>query len=313
VLIWFTSALAAGFYHPNDVAAASTSFAQAQQQLMAPLEERQGAARGLSNALRSYREAVDAMGSVPSAHTDRLEALEASYNRQFDGLQTFADDLVGDFDAAFTAALQRALSAHPGAQECIRQVAVGPRVPGMGGRMQDNPECQGDDLNATLAAAIDADATLQQELPGIVGRPWPELGADPVELPVVGDGERYVQVQQLLGKAAGASLRAIDREDDDARMAIGAELEDGADAAELARLESLGDQIASQTAAKRRALAEPILAASDKVLSKAAKKGEPATAWCVQPEVLGGCEGTDATAELVPQLLEEKAVVKALP
>ena len=312
MFLWLSSALAAGFYHPNDVAAASTTFAAAQEQLLAPLDERQTATRGLSNALRSYREGIDAMGTVPDAHTARLEQLEVTYNRQFDALQTFADDLVGDFDAAFTAALQRALAAHPGAQECVREVAVGPRVPGMGGRTQKNPECQGDDLNAAVAAAIDADAELKAALPGIVGRPWPSLGVTPQPLPTIGDGSRYVHLQELLTKGAGAAMRAIDRDDDDARMAIEAELEDGADAAELARLESTGNQISAATAAKRAALAAPILAAATKVLDKAAKKGE-ATAWCVQPAALGGCEGTDASTEVVQLLLSDKGVTKALP
>ena len=312
MLIWFASALAAGFYHPNDVAAASETFGSAQSELLGPLETRQKTARALSNALRSYREGLDALGAAPADQVSRLEALEADYHRQFDGLQTFADQLVGDFDAAFTDALGRALAAHPGAMECVAEVAVGPRVPGMGGRTQKNPECQGDDLNAAVAAAIDADAELKAALPGIVGRPWPSLGVTPQPLPTIGDGSRYVHLQELLTKGAGAAMRAIDRDDDDARMAIEAELEDGADAAELARLESTGNQISAATAAKRAALAAPILAAATKVLDKAAKKGE-ATAWCVQPAALGGCEGTDASTEVVQLLLSDKGVTKALP
>ena len=312
MLIWFASALAAGFYHPNDVAAASETFGSAQSELLGPLETRQKTARALSNALRSYREGLDALGAAPADQVSRLEALEADYHRQFDGLQTFADQLVGDFDAAFTDALGRALAAHPGAMECVAEVAVGPRVPGMGGRTQKNPNCKGSDLNATIAAAIDADPTLKAALPGIVGRPWPELGMAPEPQAVVGSGERYVHVQHLLEKGAGRSLRAIDRDDDDARMAIGAELEDGADAAELKRLAATGEQIAAATAIKRAQLAAPILAAATKALDKAAKKSEP-TAWCVQPQALGGCVGTDVTSETVQMLLSDKGVAKALP
>jgi hypothetical protein len=304
------NALASGFYHPNDVAAASQRFAEAQSQLMAPLEGRQQQARELSNALRSYREGLDALGGqAPQAQREHLEQLEADYLRRFEALQRFADTLVDDFDAAFSASMERALAAHPGAAACVREVAVGPRVPGMAGRTQRNPECTGSDLNAAVAAAIDADEQLAAALPGVLGRPWPELSlpATP-QAPVGGEG-RYLHVQALLTAGAGAALRAIDRDDDDERMAIEARLEDGADAAEVAQLQKMGEQIAASTASKRAALAHPILEASNKAL---AKRGEP-VGWCVQPERLGGCVGDDASAELVPALLADKKVAKALP
>ena len=312
-LLFAATAAAAGFYHPNDVAGASERFASAQGELLAPLEARQQTARELSNALRSYREGLDALGAdAPAEQLARLATAETAYLRQFEALQRFADTLVGDFDEAFTAAMERALSAQGGATECVREIAVGPRVPGMAGRTQANPACQGDDLNQALAAAIDADPTLIEVLPTILQRPWPDLAVAESPQPPVGAGDRYVHLQALLTAGAGSALRAIDRDDDDQRMAIEAKLEDGADAAELETLQGVGEQIAQSTAAKRAQLAQPIRQAADKELGKWAKAEGP-TAWCVQPQRLGGCVGTDATAELVPRLLDTKGVGKALP
>lgn len=313
ILLTLATATAAdGFYHPGDVAAASTRFAEAQGQLLAPLEARQATARQLSTALRSYREGLDALGTAaPADQVARLEALEQTYLRRFEALQQFADGLVGDFDDAFTAALDRATGGAD-LQVCAAEIAVGPKVPGMGGRTQANPACQGEARNTALAAAIDADPALAEALPGILGRPWPELALDVAPQPPVGAGERHVHLQALLEAGAGKALRTIDRDDDDARMAIEAELEDGADADELRALTATGEGIAAQTAARRAALAAPIVEAADKALAKWGAK-EGATAWCVQPAPLGGCSGTDATAELVPRLVADKKVAKALP
>jgi hypothetical protein len=312
-LACWSMAFAGGFYHPADVAAASARFGEAQGQLMGPLEERQGAARTVSGALRSYREGLDLLGDrAPVAHHERLDELEGQYLRQFEALQRFADSLIGDFDGAFTAALDRALVAHPDAAVCAREIAVGPKVPGLGGRTQANPACAGDDLNATLAAAIDADAALIAALGPVLGRRWPELGVDRSTMAVVGEGERYVHVQRLISAGAGNALRAIEREDDEARVHIEASLEDGADAAELQRLQGDGSLIAANTASKRAALAKPVLDASDAALAKWGAS-EGAVGWCAQPDVLGGCAGVDQTEALVPRLLEHKKVLKALP
>jgi hypothetical protein len=306
-------AFAGGFYHPNDVAGQSLRFAEAQSRLTAPLEERQGAARTLSAALRSNREGLDLLGDrAPAEQIRRLQDAETAYLRQFNQLQTFADSLIGDFDDTLTAALDRALQAHPGATKCVAEIAVGPRVPGMAGRTQANPECTGENLNAALAAAIDADPILAGALPAVVDRPWPNLGIDAASVDAVGTGSRYVHVQALIRAGANDALRRIEQADDDARVSIDAALEDGADAAELKALEGSGHDIASATRNQRAALAGPVLAAADVALSKWAKSDGP-TAWCAQPQVLGGCVGTDATAALLDKLLADKKVQKALP
>ncbi len=307
------SALAGGFYHPDDVAAASQRFAEAQTQLSGPLEERQGAARTLSAALRQYREGLDLLGDrAPAEQIRRLQEMETDYLRQFNALQVFADDLIMDFDGAFTSALERALAAHPDATECQARIAVGPRVPGMAGRTQDNPACEGPNLNEAIGKAIDADAELATALPGIVGRSWPNLGLEPQAVDAVGNGQRYVSVRNLMVAGAADALRAIDRADDDARVAIDAALEDGADAAELKQLEAQGQQVAADTRAKRSALAAPVLVAAEAALAKWGKT-DGATAWCAQPRPLGACLGDDVSGELIDRLLADKKVGKALP
>jgi hypothetical protein len=57
-------------------------------------------------------------------------------------------------------------------------------------------------------------------------------------------------------------------------------------------------------------LAGPILEACAGVL---AKRKEGSASWCANPVALGGCQGQDVTDALVPELLGEKKIQKALP
>lgn len=59
--------------------------------------------------------------------------------------------------------------------------------------------------------------------------------------------------------------------------------------------------------------ATPLLDAAVGAMKKYTKAGEPVTGWCLNPVTLGGCVGEDATAALVPKLLQEKKVSAAVP
>lgn len=311
-MMWLASAGAApvGFWHPDDLAPLSRSFAESSEALQAPYGEASAKVEALAAALRAYREGLDLLGDrAPAADRERLEALEADYAKQYAALQAFADQVIGDYDAAFTAAVERAAAAKGETVQCAATIPDGgPRIPGRPAKVTKNPDCVGEDLNAALAAAVDADPVLKGAIDEVLGRSWPAVALRVEARPVVGAGERWVLVRDLLLAGARDALRRLEDQDDLARTKIEAALEEGAPDVEALKAEVKG--IEANTAAARAALAAPALAAAEKALAK--RKGEPATAWCANPVALGGCAGADATADLLGPLLDDKKVRKAL-
>lgn len=306
MILALTTAMA-GYYHPSDVAAASQAFARASEATSDRAKTAQREARGLATALNDWEEALDALGSRAPA-TERRTHADASrtYARQLAVLQADVDALVGGFDAAFGAALQRALAAHPGAERCEATVPVGRSLPGMPTRREPNPACTGDDLNARLAAALDRDAKLQADLAAL-STTWTglDLGLDPLAV----DGTRWISVPTFLRVAARQPLAAIRRADEEARLPIEAQIEQGADPEALAALRPQADAITAATAERRATLLAPVFARAEVVFDKRA----PDAVWCPRPTVLGGCVGTDDTAALTTLLRGDRKLVRALP
>lgn len=304
-----------GFWHPADLAAESRRFTEANEAVASTWEQVSRRSDTYARALRDYRAALDLLGSrAPAAERERLASLEKDFNRQQAVVRAFAETFVEDFDAEFSAAAERARKAQGGTiVECRATVADGPQVPGLRPRTRANPDCEGDDLNGALAERVDADPKLKAALDEMMALDWPPLKLEASPVPVVGGGERYVSVLSVMQKGAGPTLRAIEQADDRARLPFEAALEEGATPEQLAAKVAEARKITEQTAARRAKAAAPVLAAADAVLAKAQKKGEPATGWCAQPEVFGGCSGADASGELVGRLLAQKKVKKALP
>lgn len=306
-----TPAAAGGYYHPADVAQASATYARAAESAAGQYDGHAAAAERVAAALAQYEEALDLLGAAaPAGERDRLQELTLTFNREFAALQSFANYMVEDFDNVFVGAMERAVAGLD-ASQCEGQIPVGPAMPGIPQRYQANPECQGDDLNATIAGKMDADAELTKAIDEIVSIEWPAITQASDAQAVVGSGDRYVHVGALLHASSADALRQILREDEDARLDFQAAIEMGADKEERRSLVSQAEAVTAATAGKRASLAGPVLEAADAALEKLAKKGEPATGWCANPSVLGGCSGTDGTGQLVPVLLDDKKVRKA--
>jgi hypothetical protein len=301
------TALAAGTWHPNDVAAASTRFSAASERLSKPAEALQDQDARAAAAVRAYRLSLDLLGpAAPAADRERLLALEADYFAQHNRAQAFLDQLVGGFDDLFSGAVQTAVKAAGGGEPCEKMIPSGPQLPGIRPRLAPNPACQGEDLNPRIAAAIDADPALGASLDKLLGQPFPAITLESKPMPPVGAGERWIAVDQLFTAGAKEKLRAIDTADDEARVEIEAAVEAGDEQRVLA-MKDKAAAIAAATAHTRAELAEPVLAAADKALGKLG-----GAAWCANPVALGGCTGADATKELAPQLLDDAKVAKAL-
>ncbi|TNE84320.1 MAG: hypothetical protein EP330_29315 [Deltaproteobacteria bacterium] len=309
ISLLLATALAGGTFHPDDIAAQSEAFARASE--AAPkYEEAEADSRMLAQALTTYEENLDLLGSrAPEGARERLDTLRTTYGREQAELQSFAGALMEDFDTVFTAAMERAVAAYPDAQMCARTVRKA-GLPGMPGKEEANPECQGDDLSADIAKAMDGDAQLAAQVDELLAREWPTMTSPEDAQAPIGASERWVTVDRFFGEAAGETLRAIRQADEDARLPIAAALEEGKDPA--SQLDA-ARKITEQTAAKRAALAAPFWAAIDKAVAKRVKKGNDPIAFCANPVELGGCTGENASAELTEVLLADKKVGKLVP
>lgn len=304
MIFFVASALAASFYHPSDVADASKAYADASQNAASRAGDAQRQARSLAAALADFEEANDLLGAPPS---ERHAALTKEYNRQFAVLQAFVDEQIEAFDLAFLASMERALKAHPAAARCLREIPVGTQLPGMRARTQANPDCRGDDLNASLAMAMDKDPELRGVLKQLDDRTWPTLALEPVPQPT--SGSRWIAASTFFQGVMPDTLRRIRGIDEDERLAFQVAIEQGASREELEKFVDAAKVIDRKTAALRAEAAAPVLTRAAVVFTKAA----PDAGWCAQPAVLGGCVGTDGTAELQALLLADKKLAKVLP
>ena len=314
IALWTSLALAGpGFYHPDDIASASARFTEAGKVAGGTFEARSRRAEDVADALADYRLALDLLGdTAPADERARLAELDKRYAREVAVLERFAAAMMEDFDQEFTGALERALKAHPGAKECAAEVPIGRPLPGLPARTEKNPACVGDNLNAAVAAQIDADATLGKAVKEILALKWPDITVEAAPQAAIGGGARWADPVALMRAGAKASLAKIDHDDAEKRDAFAAAIEEGVSVEAKKKLLDDANALTAETARRRAALAGPVLLAADAAAVKWAKKGEPPTGWCANPALLGACGGDDATATLVPRWLAAPKVQKAL-
>ncbi|MCB9682838.1 MAG: hypothetical protein H6733_15330 [Alphaproteobacteria bacterium] len=302
----------AGHYHPLDVAAASSRFAQAQQVAGTTFQARQDEADAYAAALIAYEEALDLLGDrAPAEQRERLTKLRETFERDKRVVGAFASDQLDGFDGAFSAALERALGSRE-ATVCHPTTDRGLRM-GPGAHRKETVTCEGDDLNAGLAAKMDADPKLAATLDALLGQTWPAFHLDLQAVPAVGGGTASLDVRRILRDGAGDALAAIDRADDDARLDVRARLEDDDVSADDQR--ALLDQarrVTATTARRRATLAAPVLDAIDAVAAKAARKTGVTVGWCAQPAVLGGCATPPVDPAVEAAWLDSGKVARAL-
>jgi hypothetical protein len=195
----------------------------------------------------------------------------------------------------------------------VREVAKGPSMPGLPVRTQKNPACVGDDLNQGIAQQMDADPVLKKAVDEILGVTWPDLDVPVEPAAPIGGPERHVSINVVMRTGAEDALRAIDREDSDARFEFELSIREDASKEELTGYLEAARKVTATTAARRAEAAAGVMSAADAVMAKWADKGEPATGWCLQPAALGGCSGADVTYPLLPRILDDRKVLKAMP
>lgn len=303
------SAAEPGFYHPDSIAAQSATYKKAAEGAGETFRTREARAQAVGAALEEYRISLDLLGDrAPAAEREYLANQQKRFNRERAVLEAFASAMLEDFDAQFVAAMKRATPA--GAVVCTPTVASGPKMPGLPTKVEKNPACRGPDLSADIAKKMDADATLAKAVNEILTLTWPEVTVQPEPAPATGGATVWIPVSSL-HKPLRRGLTTIQREDDEARAPFEAALEDGASKEQLASLVSQARAVDAATAAKRAALASPVLTASERVFARWAKKGDP-VGWCARPALLGACTGTAQTSDKIQALYQDKKVATAL-
>ncbi len=296
----------AAWYAPDEVASHSAVFAAASQELGPRYEALEDALRKLGPALEDLE-----LGSLLAG--DRLPEETRAYTQQTRraaaaahiSAQDHVDFVQEGYAREFGAALQRAIAGSSDAYTITRCAAAS----GVAAMMARASHCEGTDLNATLARAMDADTELSTAVAEINARPWPDVAItgqpQPVQ-PLTGTGG-WVQLAPL---ARALWQDRLDRRADDLDRAL-APLEDELDAGDPAALADATEQRASYEAALA-ADGEVLLALVAEALDRNARKGGADVGFCVNPALLGGCPGTDRTDEIIALLSGDRRVLKGL-
>lgn len=294
-------AAAPAHYHPDDVAKASKLFGTVAESMGPAFEAKQGHLASVGQALAELELGVALLGKAAPAE---LKQWSDTSRRKVLGerlrLQRHVDLLQDDYGKVFGAALERALptvSKGFDVKECGASGVLA---------MMGRKDCKGEDLNPKLAAAIDQDATLKQELASIAAVEWPSFEAPKAAQPVVAltGTTRWVSGGDVAEALIGARLK-------DKREALEAELE------RLLPEEPTEADINAAQAKKDAYLAalgkdgDTLRAALTAALGRAEKKGGPAqVGWCANPAELGGCPGDEVTAKVLETVSKDKKFAK---
>ena len=297
---------AAAYYHPSDVAQASTVFHAAAERLVPTFDAQQAALSKVGASLEDLELGVALLGpSCPE--TTRAWGLETrkQLTAQFLLLQRHVDSIQDGYAQAFGDALARALAKVPGGSTATECQSKGPSF---GPSMGRSTSCSGDNLNATIAKVIDADPALQKAVADLNGAAWPELTVTPAAQPVVPiTGEAS---WMNLGAVAKALVPDVISAEKDALEADLEGLQEGLeskDPAALAKAQGRKDAYLANLAGNGAMLRGLI----DEAV-RAKKKGVPSVGYCANPPGLGGCNGTEVTDAVLAQLRADPKFAKAL-
>lgn len=307
--VWVTAASAgtaapSAFYHPDDIAAKSARFAAASDAVGPKFDAGQKEVERLGKAVDRLELGSALLG--PTAPPE-LTAWATTARRQLSGqylrLQKHVALIQDDFSNVFGAALERALPKVPGgstARQCASSKVAA---------MMGSTDCQGQNLNAALAAALDADATLAHDLTDIESVEWPSVKLDPAPQAVVAvtGTERWVSIWAVAEKFEAARL--LERENTLQAALEAAGTDSGTpDAAAIAAAQAAKQAYVAALGTDGATLRDAAVAAL------ARQKDAPAGwGWCANPKGLGGCPGEDVTVAALDRLAADKKFLKAVP
>lgn len=296
----------AAFYDPEAVASASTRFKSATDEVgprflavEAQLRKLSPAVEDLELASALARDAIGKTGRTWASST-RTAAVEAHLRAQAQ-----VDQVQNGYVQAFEAALTRALPT-VGAGREVKECTGGT---GMAAMMARKTPCVGDDLSAALAAKMDADPQLIADIAAIANLPWPEVSvpsqAQPV-IPLTGS-DGFIELAPL---ARALVADRLERRADNFDRAV-APLTEAVDAGQA---EAIAEAQKARDAWERGlgSDGQVLLPLLQEAVARLKKDAGLSVGLCANPAALGGCEGKDRTAELLPMLTADKKLTKAI-
>ncbi len=311
-LLLCTAALAGepGYYHPDFVGPHSSLFDKASAHVAEQFGAIEGEMARVSPALVELDQGTALCAQrAPDGFLAYAEELRKQSNGQTARVQAFVDTLVDDFEVTFGGAMERVLAVATDGYDVTLCKAEG--VHALMGRSQ----CQGTDLAPAIGKAMDSDADLLEDVDEIIALEWPsfevEGRAQPV-VPITGVGA-HIDLSALTHALVGDSIAETKARHAAALEEIEADLEEGETLSiRTAALEKAQDyrEIYERDLA---AIGETLFEAVEVSLGRLQKKGAPAAVGvCANPQSLGGCTGEDVTETVLPLLLADKKLLKAL-
>ena len=211
-----------------------------------------------------------------------------------------ASMLTEDYDKEFSAAMNRAME---GLEfDGTLEICEGQAIHAM---MGSAPKCDGTSFSKALAKAMDEDEALQTAIASINGVPWPteNISSQSMHVVEVTGTDGYINlntfVDQMMSQRMQEHQRWLEGQNDS--LIEGLEMGDKeafkkAEANRLLYLERLS------------ADGEALFTALQKYAAKRGKKYPVVTSvgFCGNVEALGGCQGTDATAEVISILKSDR-------
>lgn len=299
-----------GYYHPDFVGPHSALFQKASAHVAERFEAIQGEMARVSPDLVALDQgAVLCARRAPEGFQSYAQELRRQSNGQTAQVQAFVDTLVDDFEVTFGGATDRVLDAATTGYDVKLCKAEG--IHALMGRNQ----CEGTDVAPLIGQHMDRDAELMEDVDEIVALPWPsfeiEGRAQPV-IPITGVGA-YLD----LGAVSDALIRDRIAESKARHAAaledVEADIEEGdTQAVRAGALEKAQDYRAIYERDMTE-LGEGFFDAIQASLTRLQKKGAPsAVGVCANPSGLGGCSGEDVTEAVLPLLLADKKLLKAL-
>lgn len=311
-MIWIFAAAALAqspaHYAPDSIAQSSQLFRSYAEGLAPKFEALQNSLGRAGRGLEELEQSVLLLGDrAPEEMLAYLEQSRRTANHAFLVAQEHVSLIEADSQGVFEGAMGRAISEVAEERELVEcsqpsgMMAFGPS------RGQTN--CEGDDLNADIAARMDADPALQQAVQSILSVDWPQVDFTPKTLPSVPlsdeDTQGFVQVGALSQVFLSDALAEIEANLERRLAPIQAKLQSGDEA---------GKEEAIREAEEHRAAFNAEVAELGNRLFSAMEAGlkKQTISLCPNPPVFGGCPGEDQTAAIVESLQGSRRFQRAV-
>lgn len=297
---------AAGYYNPDKVANNSETFKRYADAVQPKAEEMEAGLARASFQIQELDLGVSLLGDrAPTELVAYRDELRKQYAHQGLEAQSFNDWFQEASSSVFMQALDLAVADLSDWQvkECAPKVGGIAGMTGPGGMGAGNT-CEGEDLSAQLGAALDASPDLNAVVDQLLGEAWPSVALTgkswaPVELTGT---QGTIRVAPLAEALIGERLEVLEAQLERDLGPLDRELESGDAKKALKEADKLRKQYEKDLAVD-----------GDRVFEAVAKAAKD---WhlglCANPPDLGGCSGEDRTQELLPLLVADKKVQKAL-